>query len=237
MKVAIVIFCIAIFYREISTGYFHDYKSRLASLNKLPYAVTLICSLIVAICLVPFDQQMLHALHTSNAELLRNITAIGAMLGTDTKFWTILLVLYAAGTALGSKKLTKVIFGAILATVVSVVIVTILKLIVLRARPVVGIGAAEFFQFAEIFKGNRAFQSMPSGQVVLVSSAVAFIYYQLQNHWFRFFLAVLPVFSAVSRVSLNRHWPSDTIVSFGIAVVVAHVIFSCQTSTETPRSA
>ena len=135
--------------------------------------------------------------------------------------FVILAGLYAAGLALKNRESCRMVFGMILTSAVTALLITLLKFTFLRARPFAGLGPLSFFHWKGLIHDDRTFQSFPSGDVAIVSGAAAYLFYMLKQPLLRW-LPVMALLSTVfSRISRNRHWPSDTIGSILIALIVA----------------
>ena len=75
-----------------------------------------------------------------------------------------------------------------------------------------GFGPMSFFNHAAYAVDKGMFLSLPSGDVAIVAGAAVSLSFSLNSRRLLFFLLLVPFMTAFSRVSLNRHWPSDTAV-------------------------
>ena len=111
------------------------------------------------------------------------------------------------------------------ASLIGSVIIYAVKFISLRARPYAGMGPYSFFNPAGFLEDARAFQSFPSGDVGIIAGPAAYFFFQIQNRGIRWLIWLFPLSTALSRVTFNKHWPSDTFSSFIFSILTVVLIW------------
>ncbi len=209
---------------EISQGYFRGWKTSWQQGGPLKLDATHAAVFCLLLGLMFFGDRSVRSLIQAydDHSAVVAFSNMGHQLG---RYLFVLLVsVYAAGLAMRSPAACRLVFGMLLTSVITALIVTVLKFTFLRARPFAELGPLSFFHLEGLLQDERTFQSFPSGDVAIVSGAAAYLFYVIR----RPFLRWLPVFfllsTAFSRVSRNRHWPSDTVGSILIALIVARAI-------------
>ncbi|MCX8127532.1 MAG: phosphatase PAP2 family protein [Synergistetes bacterium] len=90
----------------------------------------------------------------------------------------------------------------------------LLKVLLGRARPYMGLGELSFFNFPEsLFKND--FQSFPSGHVLVATSTFSWIGMRFKG-WIRLAFLFLIVIVAYNRLETNNHFFSDVAFSFAL---------------------
>lgn len=156
---------------------------------------------------------------------MEDLIRFGGVMGKGITPWLFIMACYAVEELVRKPKGgAGLAFGCLLSSALTALICAVLKLIFLRARPYNLLGAAAFFQWEGFFRSANAFQSFPSGDVAVVAGAAAFLFYAARRGLFRWVFLLLPVLTALSRIDLNRHWPSDTLFSIGLGLAAAAVV-------------
>ena len=225
----------AAFFLEFRKGYFKDLPAYLKSRSFKPSARTLV----LILCSVPFvilfmhfaDPVLLRHIQALHAPVAQGVVILGRFIGKNNNFWKILLTIYFLAIALRQEVWSKTAFGAILASVLTGLASTGLKWTFLRYRPDGNPNSLSFFNWDGLVKDNNLFQSFPSGDVALVTGACTYFFYAFKNHAFRWGIFLLPLATAFSRVSVNRHWPSDTLFSIFLGLVVARFVWDYRKTT------
>jgi len=120
---------------------------------------------------------------------------------------------FAVGLASGNHRLSDAAYTTAESILYSSFITLMLKNVVGRSRPEEREGAKQFHPFS----GNT---SMPSGHATIAFALLTpWVYYY--PHPAAYGLFVLGLGTAVSRVALDRHWPSDVIIGGGIGFLMA----------------
>jgi len=190
----------------------------------VPCRVGLLASFFFGLTIITllFDQPILNFLRSAPGPLTTAVIYLGGAIGDNYHFWCCLLCVYFATKFGNWKKASDVVYAAMLSAGLAAAIGFLVKLIFLRARPAAGFGPFSFFNHTGYAADTEMFLSLPSGDVTLVAGAAASVSFSMNNRrYLRLWVLALPVMTAVSRVSLNRHWPSDTLVAFALGTLVA----------------
>lgn len=213
---------VLVFYLEWSKGYFKELPSYLYSRPSKFHLLFLMFLFVFSLLILSLDFSLRAVIQEAyKLYFFKAVVAIGSFLGRSTNLWPMLASFYLLTGPLKGKSWQKIIFGMLLASVVTGLGIHILKFTFLRARPYADLGPLSFFNFDGLLHNDRAFQSFPSGDTAVCAGAVAYLFYALRRKLASRLLLLLPVATALARVSLNRHWPSDTVFSIGIAFLVA----------------
>ncbi len=172
----------------------------------------------------PADQKVITALSGVTNSALSYLLFIGKTIGTNSVFWLGLLSIYLLATVLRRSRVRIVIFGAMLSAGASGLLTTILKVSLMRARPDTGHGELSFFNLQGYLASKGDFLSFPSGDVAIVAGAAYFLMLIVKPLPLRALLFTLPLLTAASRISLGRHWPSDTLASMLLAMFAAYLV-------------
>ncbi len=223
-KILIFILILLTVINEWRTGYFRHFFAPLRNLRfktaALYFALTA-GSLFILFFLDPFLVPPIQKLTGS----FEGIVTFGRTIGKNNYFWYTLLVLYLIPLILRKSALRRYTFSIIVSSGVTAVFITILKFIFLRARPTVNTGSLSFFNSGGLTGDMSEFQSFPSGDVSLVAGASLYLFFAIPNIWIRWVFLILPLTTALARIHLNRHWPSDTLGSIFIAFFIGMWIY------------
>ncbi len=226
MKVLIAIFLIGIAVREWPKGYGRVLlsNSRKLSPRNLPFeGITLLAFIAVTYL---FDATVLRTIQSVDSPIGTGLIRFGGTIGQNINFWFAVIFAYCLAQSFSLKKCKTIICGVMLSSALTGLFCAIGKIVFLRARPAAGIGPVSFFNLDGYFVQKGLFLSFPSGDVALVAGAAAFLFYFVQNKGMKLLLLALPFLTGASRVYLNRHWPSDTLLAIGIGFIVAHYLYT-----------
>lgn len=224
-----------IFLWEWRRGYFKGAKSEwrdFAVSTPLFCPPFLLSSLLLFSLLMILDAPLLNFLHSLDGGTHALLAQWGSAMGKNHYFWTALIVFYFLSYWRVREGVPKAAFGIILSAAVAGALAHGLKYVFLRARPDSGFGAHDFLNWNGLLQDERMFQSFPSGDVALVAGAAGFLFFSIRHRVLRWGALLLPLATALGRMDLNRHWPSDTFASLLIGLVVAGAV--AQKSHENP---
>jgi len=223
-KILIIASVIAVILLEIFRGYFRDWKACWKKGGWFYLDGTHAVILCVLLGLMFFGDRAVRGAIQANDDHFAAATFsnLGHQLGRY--LFVMLVSVYVTGLALHSRESCRLVFGMLLTSIVTALIVTLLKFTFLRARPFADLGPFSFFNLEGLIHDERTFQSFPSGDVAIVAGAAAYLFYMLQQPFFRWLPIVLLLSTAFSRISRNRHWPSDTAGSLLVALIAAKAI-------------
>ena len=211
------------FYLGIRSGYFSGLKGYLKKISTKPYLglFLMICALFFLALF--FDLRVLKTLQGINHPLGVLADQLGGYLSKNTVLWITLSSLYFLSFIARHKLSSEILYGVLLATAFTGIVSQITKFIFVRARPYSDLGPFSFFNWDGMRKDM--YQSLPSGDVALVAGASFLAFYSVRNLYLKAFLLILPLAAAFFRVVENKHWPSDTLVSIGIGMMVGFLVW------------
>ena len=61
---------------------------------------------------------------------------------------------------------------------------------------------------------------------LLVAGVAFYLFLSIRNPFLRLLMLLLPLANAFARMSLNRHWPSDTAMSLGLGLMTAYFFWN-----------
>lgn len=225
MKLIIAIFVIAILVHERQEGFWPVFKRQMSCLvTDLRHSLFLPLITIFSI-LILLDSILLSTIQSVKHPLGVRAIRLGGALGNNINFWCLMCGLYILCKIFSSKKIQQLIIGAIFSSVLTGLVCNVIKHIVFRPRPQAGYGPLSFFNVAEFSQHKGLFLSLPSGDVALVAGAAGFLFFFVKDLRLRIVLALLPLLTCASRIYLNRHWPSDTILSLCLGVLIGHYLW------------
>lgn len=213
-----------ILFREWRDGFFNRLQGFLKRIRFQSYRRWLIAfpsAVIFTLFLDPFLIKVLQGFH---GPLASGIARFGQQLGRDVNLWVVWVGLYWIASLTGQVKWRKYTFGILLASLLTTTLVHFLKFVFLRSRPDNLLGPYCFFNLQGLLEGTRAFQSFPSGDVALTAGASSCLFFLIPHRLFRWLTWLFPLSTAFSRISLNRHWPSDAVASLMMSVLVAKLV-------------
>lgn len=124
--------------------------------------------------------------------------------------------LFGIGVGTGDTRLQDAAFTSFQSVIYAGGITRILKEFVGRSRPEAGQGPKEF----DMFSGNT---SMPSGHATIAFAVLTpWVYYY--PHPATYGLLVLGAGTAVSRIALDRHWPTDVLAGGAIGFLMGRYL-------------
>lgn len=224
LKPIVGVAVVLIFLREWREGFFNRLKGFVKKLPFRSYGGFMVAFPSVVILTLLFDPYLISVLQGFDGPFAQWIVTFGHQLGRDVNLWLGLVGFYSVASLTGQVKWRKYIFGLLLASLMTGVLSYFLKFVFLRSRPDNLLGPYSFFNLAGLIHGKRAFQSFPSGDVAVTAGAASCLFFLIPNRILRWFSFLIPLSTAFSRIGLNRHWPSDTIASFMMSLIVAKLI-------------
>jgi len=216
-----------IFLNELLRGYFSPsaFSAYRKTVRSTPYGrffILLAAATIAALCLDPILLGWVQAIqHPAFLTVLR----FGAWFGAKYNLWFIVIGLYVTLALGGNKKGARFCFSTLISLVISVALSFVAKRAFLRARPNMDIGSLSFFNLDGLLHGKSSFQSFPSGDVAVAVGAAAFLFYAIKNRYVRWAVLMIPFVTSLSRMSLDRHWPSDTVFALGSGLIAALLVW------------
>lgn len=225
-KHVMAILGIFVFIYEVRLGYFKGVRQYLASFSIRSYGALILWLILVTILAIFLDSALLQWVQAQTSSWADWTVNFGSDLGKRVNGWIIMMIFYFGALALRSAKWRDLIFSAIASSFFTVVIVSLCKILFLRTRPVGDEGPFAFFNYNYFFQDGSLHRSFSSGDVGVVAGASAYLFFAAKNYWWRWLFFLLPLTTAFARVSLDKHWPSDTIFSIGIGLIFAKFVWN-----------
>ena len=218
--VLILVLSVVMFWHLNRRGYLSQFKIYLKnSAASVGLQLFLLAAAYVGLLFV--DPLLLKPLQSIHFPFSQNLLDFGGWLGKKGHLWLILISGYFLSVWFKNNCGMRLAFGSFLSMLSAVGVAFILKHIFFRARPDADLGPFTFFHLGSGGFDKNAFLSFPSGDVAVVAGACLFLFYTVKNISVRLILLALPLLTALSRLSLNRHWPSDVIFSIGLGFIAA----------------
>lgn len=206
---------------EIRRGFLKLFPEYVRGISWVPFLRLFAAGLLAALALTPFDLFLIQKAQSLEADGIQRLIRFGAFLGKTHGTWGTLAGFYLAGLIFRSEKIRNFFFAAVLSSALTGLMAHLIKFAAMRARPYQNFGPHHFFDVQGILENTRAFQSFPSGDVAITAGAAAFLCLALRRFYFSWIFLLFPVLTALSRMDLNKHWPSDTLFAFLLSFPVA----------------
>ena len=210
--------------RELWDGSFQQLKVALKRISLKPFRGLLMAFITLTLFTLLLDPFLITFLQGMNSPLAQTIANYGQKLGRNINPWIGLTGIYFLACLTKRRIWRKGAFGLILSSLATSVVSHLMKFIFLRARPDSHLGPFSFFNLQGLIHDERAFQSFPSGDVAVVAGATSCLFFMIPNRYLRWLVFLLPLSTAFARVSLNRHWPSDTVASLMVSLLLGKFI-------------
>lgn len=181
---------------------------------------------ILCAALLNYDASISHLIHTwaDDGTWARRILKLSRYPFT---WWGYAAVAIVLAFRVDRKKL---LVGFVGATAACMGTVHLLKFILGRARPDLGLGAYHFAIFGNPADGLDSLPSGHTAQAVLLAALV--FRYAPRTIWL---LGPLAAMAALSRVAQERHFVSDVVTSVGIAILTVQVFVAMMGRDAFPR--
>ncbi len=190
------------------------------------HGLLMFCAMsIMVIGIFFFDERLKDFIQGGKFLFSHEALRFGSCLGWPAYVWTILVIGYIVGMIAKKETISQYTSGALFSSALTALAAILLKLVFLRARPPANLGPFSFFNLEGLLKGKGMFQSLPSGDVAIIAGACAYVFYLLKDSFWRWLILLLPLCTAYARISLNKHWPSDTLASIGFSLILGRLVF------------
>jgi len=173
--------------------------------------------------LVIFDAVVIAWVQSLQVPIVTAWIRMGAHIGRWV--WLYVALAYWVMRIFKHTRLARILSFSLFATTVTAILTHGLKFLIARARPYENLGALSWFNYEGGIQDRRGFQSFPSGDSAVVAGVAFFLFYATPSRYWRWLWLVFPLATAFSRMSLNRHWPTDTLGSFILANAIAWLFF------------
>ncbi len=128
-------------------------------------------------------------------------------------FWIIIAVILYF---MGNEKTKNIVKKMIIVLVIVVIVTNLLKVIVMRPRPYTVLSNLVVLATETDF-------SFPSGHTS-ISTSMAFL---LSREYGKYYLMIIPLVVALSRLYIGVHYPSDVLGGFLVGVIVVYLVDYC----------
>jgi membrane-associated phospholipid phosphatase len=220
---------------ELRRGYFtkSNQSAFVQRIKKTPYCryLLFVCAVTAALIFM-LDTPLLEMVQQIKNPFLTVVLHVGAWVGKGFNIWFVLLIGYAGLTCLRRHRWAQAVFSALLSVVSMASIGFVLKRVFMRARPHEELGPLSFLNFEALLHDKGSFHSFPSGDVAVSIGATAFLFFAVKNIYPRFLILCIPAATALSRMTLNKHWPSDVFFSLGLGLIIGSIIWQYHESLE-----
>lgn len=223
IKALVPVFLVAAVLIQSFTGYFRFIPGYFRSLKFDARKFFLLAFMAFAAFWIAFllDTQAGASAEDAAGKFAEMIWNYGGQMGRS--IWVFLA--FAFILASWNKRLRGLVFGALLGTAFTGLSATILKWLVVRARPSTDLGHHSFFNWEHFGKDNRDFQSFPSGDVSIVAGACFFLALASgKKPWIVFFI-LTPAATAFARMHWERHWLSDSVTAMLLGIFWGSLIW------------
>lgn len=225
MKVAIAVCLIIVLLSEWPDGYMKTLRAQTLCLVRDLQKSFAVRIAIVFLVIFVFDSFLLSTIQSVHHPLGVRLIRIGGAIGQNINFWMFMLALYGLTKLFRRRNASVVVLGMMFSAALTGAASAVLKVLVLRSRPAAGLGQHSFFNLSGYLEHHGLYQSFPSGDVALVAGAAGFAFYFAKSWYIRLLLVAMPMLTCASRIHLNRHWPSDTVLSVCIGLLIGHYLW------------
>ena len=170
--------------------------------------------------LYAFDDDIQQWVRDNNSSSAENISKVVTHFGDGGFLAGLITALYVSGELSHNNSLRKTALLGLESWLTTGVIVTSLKIVTGRARPWTGESSHTFHPFSI----KSGFHSFPSGHVSSAFAVATVIADQSKKVYIDILAYSLATMVAISRVHIDKHWASDTLVGFSIGYFVAKKI-------------
>lgn len=151
-------------------------------------------------------QTVNHFFHNFYTDLLAfNLSYMGVIY-----FWIIVMILLYL---FGGKKAKSVAKRMFIVLVLIVIVSALLKELILRPRPYTQLTGL-------IVLDPQTDYSFPSGHTIIATA----MSYVLSKEYNKYYLMIIPVIVALTRIYMGVHYPSDVIGGFLIGLIIAYLV-------------
>jgi membrane-associated phospholipid phosphatase len=229
-KVVIFILIAVCIIQEWRKGYFHRIVPYVKTRPWFPVIRLFLVFFCLALLMMPADFGLRQIIQTPGNRFLTVLGNFGRMISRDINPWFVMIACYGFGLLARRLVWSQIALDSLLSSAITVVLSQAFKFSFLRARPFGGYGPYSFFNLDGLLHDEGTFQSFPSGDVAVIAGAAAFLFCAARGRFWRWAIMIFPVATAISRISLDRHWPSDTFFSIGLGFVAARLILDYRSS-------
>ena len=236
MKVVCAILIIAILLKECPRGYWKTFDQQRRCLwRDLKDSLAVRVS-IVFLSIFLLDSFLLATIQSVENPIGLRLIRLGGSVGSNVNFWLMMIAVWLITKALRKKNWSRIWLGAIFSAAVTGLVCNVFKIFGLRSRPQAGHGPMSFFNVDGYLEHKGLFMSFSSGDVALVAGAAGFLFYFAKDIRVKLCIVAVPLLTAASRIYLNRHWPSDTLLSVALGLVIGHYLYRTYKSVYTDYS-
>lgn len=221
--------------REMQIGFLNHFPSFVKTHPFRSYWKYLALLIFLILLMIPMDVPLISSLQAvENTPLFKAMLAVGRFFGRN--LWLFLAGIYSLAILGKNRSFQELIFGGLMSGGLAGLLGHLLKFIFLRSRPDNGWGSYSFFNFKDFVQDPGAVQSFPSGDVSIVAGAAGYLFFRFCRYPASWLILGVPLFTALSRMTLNRHWPSDTLFAIGLGLFIGHFISCYKDGSEAKKS-
>jgi membrane-associated phospholipid phosphatase len=207
-----------ILFLEIRRGFLTRFPDYWKSVNPLKYLLLILGACAFGLLLLPFDPYLIQEVQEINHPVALQLIEVGKWLGKGNGAWGIGVILFLGFWAIRKRDWQLLAFGSLVTGALNGLVVHIIKFLVARARPLVDEGHLHFFDYKSLLEETGRYMSFPSGDVSTTAGVAVFFFLWLSKRYSWVFL-VFPALTMLSRMQLDKHWPSDTLTALLLSFI------------------
>ncbi len=216
----VALFVMLVLLLEITKPPFNKWVCDASFISWASYLRILAMVGIMSLSTMAFDGYLIQKIQSIDFSAKEALVDVGSSLGKDQGSWMLLCFIYFIGYVGSIARVQRLACFSLLGSGLAGLIAHLLKFAILRARPDQFLGPYSFFNFFTSHDSYSSFQSFPSGDVAVVAGAAGYLFLVTKARGAGWLFLILPIVTAISRIDLNRHWPSDTLFAMGLGLVV-----------------
>jgi hypothetical protein len=166
------------------------------------------------------DDEILSVVQKNKQSSLDNVSSVSEMLGDGRVVLLAASTAYLAGLFLHHQWTRETALLAGTAALYSTLLTRVVKPVVGRARPYVGLGSTEFNPVTF----DDDYNSFPSGHTVVAFSVAAVLARRVDNTFASIGFFALATSTALSRVYTEQHWFSDVVFGGIVSTLLAQSV-------------
>ncbi len=211
---------------ELVRGFLKNFPAYCRTLKPKSFLQIAGLATLTALLLFPFDVFLIGKVQAwAERPWFQELISLGAFFGKAHNTWVLIALFYFLFWTLHKSSRKIFCFGALVSSSLTGLLSHILKHILMRARPYNNLGPFDFFDWRGLARDTAAFQSFPSGDVAICAGAASFLFFAARKTRLGWIFLIIPILTACARMSVNRHWPSDTAFAIVISFAVAKFVY------------
>lgn len=236
MKAILLLIIVTILWLECPRGYWTPFRQQFRCLWRDLKESIAVRVAIVFLLIFLFDGFLLSSIQSVQHPVGVKLIRLGGAIGQNVQFWMFLIAAYAITKLIRRRLWSQLVLGSMFSAALTGLLCNVFKIVGLRSRPQAGQGSMSFFNLEGYLEHKGLFMSFASGDVALVAGAAGFLFHFVKDPCLRVCIVIAPLLTSASRIYLNRHWPSDTLLSLALGLVVGYYLYRAHRSVTTNYS-